>query len=112
MQSPERAEAAPATRKERTTAGPAVFLATPPARTYTPTPRVEPIPRRVRSVVLRHLLSPPWPSPPAVASSLFLRVNRDFNPSNIFASVVVWQELRSFLEEELGLMSALFEVWH
>merc|ERR1719209_1942741 len=87
MQSPERAEAAPATRKERTTAGPAVFLATPPARTYTPTPRVEPIPRRVRSVVLRHLLSPPWPSPPAVASSLFLRVNRDFNPSNIFAPV-------------------------
>ena len=67
--------------KLRMTEGPAVSRATPPANTYTPTPRVEPTPSSVRSVVLstraREL------EDEATTSSCFLRVNRDIREVNI-----------------------------
>ena len=56
-------------------------LATPSASTYTPTPRVEPTPSSVRSVVVstraREL------EEEAATSSCFLRVNLDIRELNI-----------------------------
>lgn len=54
---PANIDAIAAMANEMTTAGPAVDLATVPARTYTPTPRVEPIPKAVRSRVDKTLAS-------------------------------------------------------
>lgn len=48
-------DAIAAIANETITAGPAIVFETEPARTYTPTPRVEPIPRAVRSNVDKHL---------------------------------------------------------
>lgn len=52
---PANIDAIAAIANETITAGPAIVFETEPARTYTPTPRVEPIPRAVRSNVDRHL---------------------------------------------------------
>lgn len=48
-------EAIAAIRNDIITAGPAWYLLTFPANTYTPTPRVLPMPRAVKSNVVRHL---------------------------------------------------------
>lgn len=48
-------DAIAAMANETITAGPAIVFETEPARTYTPTPRVEPIPSAVRSNVDKHL---------------------------------------------------------
>ena len=71
-------------RKEMTTLGPAVSLATPPANTYTPTPRVEPTPSMVRSQVVRH--RDREVASVEVVSSCFLLLNLDIMEENILAT--------------------------
>lgn len=46
---PEKEETVAAKMKDSTTAGPAMDLATVPAKTYTPVPNVEPVPKAVKS---------------------------------------------------------------
>lgn len=71
---PENADVMAAMRKEMVTAGPATSLATAPARTYTPTPRVLPTPRAVRSFSPSTLASlAPVDAPVTSSSSVVLR---------------------------------------
>ena len=78
MSLPENADTTAAMAKDRTTAGPAIDLATAPANTYTPHPNVEPVPNAVKSKKVNTRLSF---SLPGSSESVFFLVNAQVNES-------------------------------
>lgn len=82
-----------AIRKDNTTAGPAMFLETFPARTYTPSPSVLPTPRAVRSKVLSTRARSELPS---VRGSSTLRRHRACQLQPLLSLITV--KIRSLIQ--------------
>lgn len=99
---PENADTTAAMAKETTTAGPAIDLATAPANTYTPHPKVEPVPNAVKSKKVKTRLSF---SLLGSSESVFFLVNAHVNESVCWTYIIIlkpYQNISFFVRFELG----------